>query len=732
MNEELKIFITAEIADLKKELKNGQKQVEEFTKNGESGFKKFTEAAKKVGGAVKAGLKAATAAVVAAGAAIVGLSEGTAEYRAEQAKLQAAFKTAGASAEQATATYTGLYRVLGDSGQATEAANHLAKLTTNEKELSEWTNICQGIYATFGDSLPIEGLTEAANETAKVGQVTGGLADALNWAGVSEDAFNESLAACNNEAEREALIRETLNGLYSEAASNYEKAAGDILAANEAQAKLTEGLAAAGAAVQPVITLFKQGLADALNKLTPHLQTVAEALQGIFNGESGSAEKLSGGISSIFLEISNTVTAALPTLISVGLEVIQSLITGIIQAAPALLDAVSQCISQIALALPSLIQSIVSALPSLIENLTAALVSLTPNLVSGLVQCIVILCQSIDSILEPLIASIPQITIAVTDALMSNLHLLISGIITLVLAIVRNIPVLLDSLVSALPTVISLIVEGLLSCLPQLIAGLLQISLEVTRSLPSILKSILEGVVGILAGIWDGLEKVFGKLGRWFGDKFGGAVDAIKKAFASVGSFFSGVWGKIKSAFAAVGSWFKSIFSSAWSGIKNVFSGVGSFFSGIWNNIKSIFSKAGSAIADAVSGAFKSAINWVLSKAISIINGFIRTINGAIEFINLIPKVNIPKLSTLSVPQLEHGGVLKKGQIGLLEGKGAEAVVPLEKNTGWLDKIAERLNANTGGAPIVLQVDGKTFAQISVDSINQLTRLTGSLPLQLG
>ena len=96
--------------------------------------------------------------------------------------------------------------------------------------MSEWTTICEGVYATFGDSLPIEGLTEAANETAKTGTVTGSLADALNWAGISEDEFNEKLAACNNEAEREALIRSTLTGVYDEAAAGYEKNAAGILA----------------------------------------------------------------------------------------------------------------------------------------------------------------------------------------------------------------------------------------------------------------------------------------------------------------------------------------------------------------------------------------------------------------------------------------------------------------------------------------------------------------------
>ena len=161
-------------------------------------------------------------AIAGAATALLALSASTAEYRNNQAKLATAFETAGGSATVAKDTYNDLYRVLGDGGKATEAAGHLAKLTTEEKALNEWTTICQGVYATFGDSLPVEGLTEAANETAKVGTVTGTLADALNWAGVSEDAFNEKLAACNTEAEREKLIRETLNGLYNDAASKYE------------------------------------------------------------------------------------------------------------------------------------------------------------------------------------------------------------------------------------------------------------------------------------------------------------------------------------------------------------------------------------------------------------------------------------------------------------------------------------------------------------------------------
>ena len=222
------------------------------------------------------GAKAMATGIAAAGAALIGLGASTAEYRAEQAKLNTAFEAAGGSAAEAKATYNDLFRVLGDSAQATEAAGHLAKLTTEEKALAEWTNICQGVYATFGDSIPIEGLTEAANETAKTGALTGSLADALNWAGVSEEAFAEKLAACNTEAEREALIRSTLSGLYTEAAATYEQNNAQVLAQNEAQAKLQATLATLGEAVAPIITAFTSFANDALAAVMPYITSLAD------------------------------------------------------------------------------------------------------------------------------------------------------------------------------------------------------------------------------------------------------------------------------------------------------------------------------------------------------------------------------------------------------------------------------------------------------------------------
>ena len=215
------------------------------------------------------------AGAVAAGTAIVALTESTREYRTEQGKLQAAFQTQNFTAEQARSTYEALNGVLGDSGQAVEAANHLAKLADNEKDLQKWTNICTGVYATFGDSLPIENLTEAANETAKTGAITGGLADALNWAGVSEEEFQKKLDACNSEQERAALITETMNGLYDESAEKYRELNGDVIAANEAQDRLNKSMADVGGALEPFVTKGKILLAEVMERLVPILEWVA-------------------------------------------------------------------------------------------------------------------------------------------------------------------------------------------------------------------------------------------------------------------------------------------------------------------------------------------------------------------------------------------------------------------------------------------------------------------------
>ena len=164
-----------------------------------------------------------------------------------------------------------------------------------------------------------------------------------------------------------------------------------------------------------------------------------------------------------------------------------------------------------------------------------------------------------------------------------------------------------------------------------------------------------------------------------------------------IGDFFSGLWKGIKNVFSSVGTWFKGKFDSAVTGIKTAFSSVASFFGGIWTKIKNIFSNVGSAIANAVSGTVKKAINTVLSTAVKIINGFISAINFAIGIINKIPGVEITKLNKLEVPKLARGGITNGSTLANIGEAGREAVLPLENNLGYLDKFAEKIASKIGG-----------------------------------
>lgn len=231
------------------------RQVVAFKNKAVDGIKSFAKTAAGVG---VAGATALTTAFLA-------LDGATEEYRIAQGKLNTAYEAAGYSAQTATQAYRDFYGILGDVDTATEASQLLAKLAQNEQDVSTWTRIAAGVSGTFGDSLPIEGLIEAANETAKVGTVTGVLADALNWAGIMEDDFNEKLAACGSESERNRLIMDTLAQTYEGAADAFYRNNEQLVASRNQQAALQEmtaGLGATSADVKSKVLELFGAMAD--------------------------------------------------------------------------------------------------------------------------------------------------------------------------------------------------------------------------------------------------------------------------------------------------------------------------------------------------------------------------------------------------------------------------------------------------------------------------------------
>lgn len=163
---------------------------------------------------------------------------------------------------------------------------------------------------------------------------------------------------------------------------------------------------------------------------------------------------------------------------------------------------------------------------------------------------------------------------------------------------------------------------------------------------------------------------------------------SIKSAWEAAPAFFKNLWEQIKNAFSQVKTWLAETFGQAWEAIKAKFSGWVDFWQGLWNRIKSSFSKLGTSIANAISGSVKTGINGVIRTIEGTINKAVGIINGAIDLINKVPGVSAGHVPTVHLPRLSRGGVLRKGEVGILEGTGAEAVVPLDKNKQWVHAVA--------------------------------------------
>lgn len=200
---------------------------------------------------------------------------------------------------------------------------------------------------------------------------------------------------------------------------------------------------------------------------------------------------------------------------------------------------------------------------------------------------------------------------------------------------------------------------------------------------------------------WDWIKQTWEKVATWFNEN----------VIQPIGNFFSGLWTSIKNTFGSVKTWFKDTFTSAWTAIKNVFSSWGSFFGNLWTQIKDKFSAIGTNIANAISSSVKSGINGVISSIERIINTGVSLINGAIGIINTIPGVNIGKLSNLNLPRLARGGIVDEPTVAQIGEDGAEAVVPLERNTGWIDRLSEKVAQS-----IVVQY-GQGNSNVSLDKV---------------
>lgn len=405
------------------------------------------------------------------------------------------------------------------------------------------------------------------------------------------------------------------------------------------------------------------------NIVSNFLPSVTKAMGGITNAMSGDLE---GGIQQTADAIIEIVQKAAESIPAIANGAVKS----IVKALPDLVKSGASIIKELA-------QGISSALPELIGVLSSS------DVISSTLTAIMDVIESVIDQLPTLIPLVVEAAMKIIDMLTEPevLTRIVEIALDLTIALIDGIWQALPKIIEALPKVVENLIKALLQSIPKIVDAGIKLFTALVQDAPAIIGGIVKAIPQIIAAIFQ----QFASFGTDLGKKFYEAWENIKKIFtpANVARFFTQVWDGIKSAFSSVGEWFSKCFGDAWNAVKNIFAPVGEMFGNIG---KSILNALSSVINGIIWG-----INQVIKVPFDGLNGILRAIRdiniAGLKPFSWIGEIPVPQIP--SIPMLAEGGVLKRGQVALLEGQGDEAVIPLSQNTEWIDKVADKLNKSS-------------------------------------
>lgn len=264
---------------------------------------------------------------------------------------------------------------------------------------------------------------------------------------------------------------------------------------------------------------------------------------------------------------------------------------------------------------------------------------------------------------------------------------------------------------------------------------------------------------------WDAISNTFSKLGSWFGDrwneskdalaeantwlgdKFQSGRDKVNSAFEKVGSWFGDRWNDIKDGVKEADTWFGEKFESAKEKTQNPFQKIGSWFGDRWKDMQDALKE--------IPNWFKNLFNDAMDNAKNIVKSGIDKLKSFFNFDWSLPKIKLPhfnisgsfslmppRIPSFSVDWYARGGVFNSPSIIGVGEAGQEAVMPLERNTGWISilaqKLAERMPVNNAPAgyslpagDIVIQIAGHEFGRVAIQEINKEHERAGQTLLKI-
>lgn len=369
------------------------------------------------------------------------------EYQKIMGSLEISSEKAGYTAEETSAAYNELFGVLGDNQTAATTTANLQALGLAQSDLNTLIDGTIGAWATYGDSIPIDGLAEAINETVQTGAVTGTLADMLNWAGTSEDAFNEKLAACSTESERANLIlQEMANQGLTQAGQAWQEQNAGLVEANNATALYQQNAAALSESIGPMFTAIQTAGAQLLGvlaqiagafdfsaigqQITDLVGWFTGLVTAVSDGEMTIGEALQeiiGKFTETIGDILSQLGEALPDILQAGVDIVLNLLQGIVDNTPQLLQGVTDLITGAVQALADNLPEFLQKGMEIVANLVNGIVDSLPDMIASAVEAVSAFLQSVTDNLPEIVAKGVEMLLSIVSGIIDSLPDIVSA-----------------------------------------------------------------------------------------------------------------------------------------------------------------------------------------------------------------------------------------------------------------------------------------------------------------
>lgn len=382
-----------------------------------------------------------------------------------------------------------------------------------------------------------------------------------------------------------------------------------------------------------------------LDSFTP----IGELITPILAGIVGLITLAIQGIQQGFAKVGEVISSVLSKIDTSGITELTSQVSKVL--APAFKE-VKKAIDEMKIALEPIAKEILGKIGNAIQNV-----------VNQAQKILSVVGPPIIAIIKKIITTITEIMPVIT-AILTIVGSVVSGVISFINMVVTYTGTAIATamgFIMSIVQIISTIVANIWSVILLVATNIWNKISEVITAIIDFVNNLFKKISDIINNIWSKIQDVMNKVK----DKVQGVIDNINKYFnnikSTVSDVFNNIWSKVQGVMDKVGNKISNVLQ----GVQNSWNGLKGFVSGVF-------------------GGIEGAVSSLVGSVKGMVNGVIGGINGAISIINKIPGVHIGR-----IPRLERGGVLKRGQIGLLEGNGAEAVVPLERNKAWIRAVAK-------------------------------------------